>query len=496
MIALRPGLALLSFLLYAAAALMAVHEHPSAWALEHDDSLPTAISHAVYGTRIGIYDSNVRAVFRELNRTGLTPQSLQTAVEVASRGDILRGSTTLANDGTGAGQPLFMGIAAALFGPHLSSFPILFLLLIGIATFAFVARFDDDRLFLVPLTFTALSIMLLTPLLSDQAVLDQAPIGGNRFFGMLGILPALHIYFDIGEEPPATASRRSWLSGVQIALLILVMLVRSSSAYLLGLLALGLFARWRSTRTDRGRRRVFWRDVRRLAIVALVSQTIMVAIVYDYALYGRVFANVWHRAFVSLSLHPEWPFGNLREVYDCTKYIPEGLTRRHHDINGECVWFAVGNRPASQLAEGVFGHAYEATLRNALFSVIRSYPRQAFELYFYYKPIMLWETLRRGVDIEWRAFSAPVLGLVALQILLFSGFTLHGALARRPEATWRLGVIPVLFVLSLPSQFLAWSSLHTGIDVVFWIYGLIATAAALIVQATVRMIARRAAAAS
>src|SRR5262252_2585005 len=207
MIALRPGLALLSFLLYAVAALIAVHEHPSAWALEHDDSLPTAISHAVYGTRIGIYDSNVRAVFRELDRTGLTPQSLQNAVEIASRGDIPRGSTTLANDGTGAGQPLFMGIAAGLFGPHLSSFPILFLLLMGIATLAFIARFDDDRLFMVPLTFTALSIMLLTPLLSDQAVLDQAPIGGNRFFGMLGVLPALHLYFDMREEPPGTSSR-------------------------------------------------------------------------------------------------------------------------------------------------------------------------------------------------------------------------------------------------------------------------------------------------
>src|SRR5262249_23065709 len=121
MIALRPSLSLLSFLLYAAAALIAVREHPSAWALEHDDSLPTAISHAVYGTRIGIYDSNVRAVFLELNRTGLTPQSLRNAVAVADRGDIPPGSTTLANDGIGAGQPLFMGFAATLFGPHLSS---------------------------------------------------------------------------------------------------------------------------------------------------------------------------------------------------------------------------------------------------------------------------------------------------------------------------------------------------------------------------------------
>src|ERR1043166_7730066 len=105
MIALRPSLSLVSFLLYAAAALIAVHQHPSAWTLEHDDSLPTAISHAVYGTRIGIYDSNVRCVFLGLTRTGRTPHSWGTAVELGSRGDIPRGNTTLANDGTGAGQP-------------------------------------------------------------------------------------------------------------------------------------------------------------------------------------------------------------------------------------------------------------------------------------------------------------------------------------------------------------------------------------------------------
>jgi hypothetical protein len=493
MIAPRRILPFLSYLLYAAAALIAVHQHPSAWSLEHDDSLPAAISHAVYGTRLGLYDSNVRAVFVELDRTGLTPESLENAVRVASRGNIPRGSTTLTNEGIGAGQPLFMGVAAALFGPHLYSFPILFLLLIGIATLTFTARFSDDRLFVVPLSFAALSIMLLTPLLFDQQVLDEAPIGGNRFFGMLAVLPALHLYFDIREEAPDAPSNRPWLSGVQVVLLVLAILARSSSAYLLGLLLFGAFERWRSARKDGKGRGTFWHEARRLLIVALVAQTVMVATVYDYVLYGRVFANVWHRAFVSLSIHPDWPFGNLREVYDCTKVFPEGLTRRHHDPNGECVWFADPanrDRPMGELLQGVFGPAYEATLRRALFSVIRSYPRQAFQLYFYYKPLLIWQTLKRGLDIEWRASSFPLLALVALQVLLFLGFTVRGGLAGRPEATSRLTVIPILFVLSLPSQFLAWSSLATGVEVVFYMYCLIAAAVALAVQALCRIKAR------
>jgi hypothetical protein len=257
-----------------------------------------------------------------------------------------------------------------------------------------------------------------------------------------------------------------------------------------------VFERWRATRTDHGQRRTFWREGRRLVIVALVSQTVIVATVYDYLLRGRVFGHVWHRAFISLALHPEWPFGNLREVYDCTEFIPQGLNRIHADDNGMCVWWAYPpnrTRPQGELVEKVYGPEYQGVMRSALFNVIRSCPRQAFELYSYYKPLLIWHTVKRGLDIEWRAVSAPILALVALQMLLFLGFTLHGALAGRPEATWRLAVIPLLAVLSLPSQFIAWSSLHTGVEIVFYMYCLMAAAVALAIQATVSAIARPAA---
>jgi hypothetical protein len=338
---------------------------------------------------------------------------------------------------------------------------------------------------MVPLTFAALSVMLLTPMVSDQAVLDEAPIGGNRFFGMLGVLPALHLYFDM-REAPFNMSGSSRLSAIQVVLLVLTILARSSSAYLLGLLVLGAFERWHATRTDRGHRQTFWREGRRLLVAAAVSLAIMVALVPSYLLYGRVFGHVWHRAFISLAIHPEWPFGNLREVYDCSKYMPLGLKRTDTDDNGMCVWWAYPpnrTRPQGELVEKVYGPEYQSVMRSALFNVIRSYPRQAFELYFYYKPLLIWQTVKRGLDIEWRAFSAPIVALVALQMALFLGFILHGALAGRPEATRRLAVIPILFALSLPSQFVAWSSLHTGVEVVFYTYCLIAAALAFAVQA-------------
>jgi hypothetical protein len=492
-VALRSALAFGAFLLYAAAAIVAAHQHPSAWSLEYTGSLPAAISHAVYGTPLGQYDTNVYAVFFDLNRTGVTAQSVEKAVEEVARGTLPHGGKVIANEGIGAGQPLFMGFAAALFGPHLSSFTYLFLLLMGISTIAFIARFSDDRLLMVPLTFAALSVMLLTPMLFDQATLDEMPIGGNRYFGMLGVLPALHLYFDLREEPQDPPHRKTFATAAQVVLLVLVILVRSGSAYLLGLIALGALVRLRAIWSERPRRSRFFRETRRLLLVGAASLAIMVALVPDYLLYGRVFGHVWHRAFVSLAIHPDWPFGNLREVYDCTKVIPQGLNRMHADDNGMCVWWAYPpNQARSQgeLVQKVYGPEYQGVMRSALFNVIRSYPRQALELYAYYKPLLLWQTIRRGFEIEWRSASASLLWLVAGQVLLFLGFTVHDALARRSGARWRLGAIPILLVLSLPSQFLAWSSLHTGVEVVFYLYCLIAAAGALAAQALARVKAR------
>jgi hypothetical protein len=492
-VALRRGLAFAAFLLYAAAAIVAVHGHPSAWSLEHEGSLPAAISNVVYGTWLGQFDTNVQAVFLDLNRTGVTAQSVERAVEETARGTIPRGARTLANEGIGAGQPLFMGLAATLFGPHLASFTYLFLLLMGISTIVFVARFSDGRLLMVPLTFAALSVMLLTPMIFDQETLDQIPIGGNRYFGMLGVLPALHLYFDLREEPREQWQMRVRASGVQVVLLMLVILVRSSAAYLLVLIALGALGRLRAAWSERARRLVFLREARRLLVVGAVSLAIMVALVPDYIRYGRVFGHVWHRAFVSLAIHPDWPFGNLREVYDCTQFVPRGLNRINADDNGMCVWFAYPpNRvkPPGDLVEKVYGPEYQALMRSALFDVIRAYPRQAWELYTYYKPLLLWQTFRGGFEIEWRKASAPLLWLVACQVILFLGFAVYGAFARGFEAMSRLGIFAFLFALSLPSQLLAWSSLHTGVEVVFYAYCLIAAGVALAMHTAVRAVAR------
>ena len=48
----------------------------------------------------------------------------------------------------------------------------------------------------------------------------------------------------------------------------------------------------------------------------------------QYVKSGRASSGFWRHSFVSLSFHPQWPFGNLSDLYKCKKYIPTGLTRR------------------------------------------------------------------------------------------------------------------------------------------------------------------------
>ena len=232
---LRRILAVASFLLYAAAVIIAVHRWPSKWYVENAISVPNAISNIVYGLPLGLTDSNVLAEFNDaFAASGKDPLALDKAVETAARGGLSRGTPVTPIDGIGIGQQLFTDLAMRVFGVHLLSMTYFFLLLMGLSALAFTGRYSDRRLIYVPLQFVALTCMLLTPLMTDPVVRDQAPIGGNRFFVILAILPALHIFFELSDGVGGERNEvlKNWLLlSVQILLFVLAMLVRSAGAY-------------------------------------------------------------------------------------------------------------------------------------------------------------------------------------------------------------------------------------------------------------------------
>jgi hypothetical protein len=494
-VGMRQLLAAASFVLYAIATIVAIHNWPTAWPVERQLSIPSAISNVVYGLQLGLIDGNVLGEFHKTvdaegaDPRSVDPKSVEKAVERAARGDIPRGNIVTTVDAAGIGQPLFIDLAMRVFGPHLSSIPYFFLLLMGFAAFSFIARHDKDRLIFVPLYFVALTCMLLTPLLSDPLIRDQAPIGGNRFIGILGILPALHIFFEFADRDDRTDAKawKNWgLLGVQSFILILTLLVRIADAYMLAPpICAAVFAARRNG-DSRIWRYGFYRKLGYVAILGVVFAATLIACVPNYAKSGRI-GLIWHRAFISFVAHPEWPFGNLRDVYDCTRYFPQGLNRgRPADPNGFCVWLAYPPnqaRPFQAVQDGVYGLEYETVLRRAYFNVIFSYPRQALELYLYYKPALIAVTLWQG--LHWRLDSVPpsILLLTVMQGGLFAWFVAAGAAKTpfSPMATF--GPLALFFTFSIAPQLVGLPSLYAAADLVFYMYAALALVFALAVQA-------------
>ena len=155
----RKVVLILAFLLQAATAILVARAHPSAWVVEKDGTIQSAISFAFLPAPIGTIDRNVLIVFNDFSSTGgLTHASVsralaQTAYGNSPRGDILPTTT----DGVGAGLPMFLGVAFKLFGARLTSPLYLFLLLTALSVAAFVGRFSDETLSFRRFTFSAKS---------------------------------------------------------------------------------------------------------------------------------------------------------------------------------------------------------------------------------------------------------------------------------------------------------------------------------------------------
>jgi hypothetical protein len=487
----RRILAAASFLLYAIAAIVAFYRMPTSWVPEYALSIPSAISNVVYGLQLGLTDSNVLAEFdATFGAEGVTPASVEKAVAVAARGDLGRGTALTTTDGIGIGQVLFIDLAMRLFGPRLSSILYCFLLFMGLSTLAFIGRYRDDRLIFVPVQFVALTCMLLTPLFTQPLFRDEASIGGNRFFGILGILPALHVFFEFADVagPTRDGAWKSWISlGTQTFILVLVLLVRSANAYMVAPAICAALFSVRRSRDNPAERQQLYRKFANTAILGIVFTSILIACVPNYVKSGRIGGILWHRAFVSFVMHPEWPFGNLRDVYQCTKYIPEGLQRGgNSDRNGHCVWFAYlpnQTRPLGEVQNGTYGPEYETVLRRAVFYVIFSYPRQALQLYLYYKPIRILHTLRAALDWQFERVPPSILLLAVFQLALFLWFVVASAVKVPFSAAKTLGVLALFFLFSIAPPLVAWASLWTSADLIFYMYAAFALAFAFLVQA-------------
>jgi hypothetical protein len=458
---LRSLLAAGSFVIYALAILVLHQERTNPFLAERG-SLAAAVSSVVYHTPLGTADASVVALLRDWQTPIASALKKATQADASPRSLMQKGGA----DGNGIGYVVLATLAMHLFGPHPSSPILLMLVLMGISAAAFSWRFGDERALLVPLYFFSLTLMLFTPLVWDPNTAVGIPIGGIRYFALVAILPAFHLaceQADLTEPEPRIGQRTFLPLAMQVFILVAAILTRTSSAYLLGAIGVvWLLGLWRN-RSDGFRvRRQLLSGFCMVGLGVGFFSVLIFLLPANYIAEGRVTGLVWHRAFISLGLNPAWPFGNLRDIYDChhAPFPPgSGLEPGVLDRNGECVWFNYTYE--HHLPPDVPNPAiYEKVMRDAFFNVLRLYPRQVLETYIYYKPPLVLGCMKQGIELDLN-LNGYRLRLKCLLVMGFANllvFLLIGSPASDPARTLRLCGITLLFALfSIPTYFFAWA---------------------------------------
>jgi hypothetical protein len=464
----RISIAALSFAVYAIAVLMLDQGSSTSFIAEEAGPIPVDLSQRLYQTGNGRMDTGMYRFFLEALGARLTAKK---AIDEALNGRATpTGISVVAQDGNGVGGIVIVEAAFALFGPSTQALPLFFLALIGISAAAFVARYQSQRMSAVPILFLGLTLLLLT-VLTATPTSSQVPIGGIRYYAVVGILPALHWCFEfIGDDDGPRKSIRWALLIIQVVILGLAILVRGSPIYLLVpviVCAAVLFWRCRVRRP--------WRAFAAFLLVPLavifleVGQAPRFAFP-EYSSTGRLYGIVWHRVFISFGLHPEWPFSGVRELFPCPE-VPEGITPKGSDRSGHCVWlkYSRDHNLMDAALNGVYGGNYERVLRTAFFTIVRKYPRESFETFFYYKPSLIFHTMTRWNLLWWAAAPTEIIWLALLQGALLAGFVLVQP-PRAPigDAMNRAGMLPLFVIPGLLPPLVAWGGAIQIADLILY----------------------------
>jgi hypothetical protein len=452
---------------------------PNAWSVEADAEIPAALSYAVYGTPLTVTVKSVLDRFHGIsplfgNQRGA--EGIDQAVRETAQGEIPPDTQLeIPLSGNGIAYPIFASVAMAAFGARMASLYLGFLLIMAASNVFFLLRFQNSRAVLVPIVFTALTVMLATPLVTDEFVASQVPIGGIRYFSIAGMLPCIHLWYELGDGSQITRSRHWYhlvLLALQTVILSFVMLARVSFIAIAAQLALLLAIQIWWLRREQRRRAVMT-----LVFAAAVSLTFIIGLkssLPDSAQTQSLSGSLWDRAFIGLTFHPAWPFPGLREKYDCTYAIPMGLSQSTiRDQNAHCVWDSQPInrlRPPSIVNAQVHSPEYEEVLRDAFIDIVYTYPRQVMALVIKYRPLMVLSTLREGMQVDWANTSIALRSLIMLQAALYLLLVRSGIRAGAPQVPPSACFTFVLALFALPTLLIAWSLLWTSVELIFAVW--------------------------
>ncbi|MGC1354492.1 MAG: methyltransferase domain-containing protein [Xanthobacteraceae bacterium] len=500
----RTLLALASLVIYTFAVFSLHQSGTNRWYVEFDGAFSTALSNAVSGAPLGFVYGPIDHFLTALHDPPMENAGVNTlaAQKIATTPREL----TLRLDGNGIGYVIFATMAMNLFGPHIHSVVAFFLFLVGVSAVIYVARFRDQRLLLMPATFTILTLMLITPLATVPAVADQLPIGGVRYFSVAAIMPTLYLIMEFFDARwKATFARqelsegyRRWRLGsrlilmmIQVCLLVFAYFARASAGgFLMAVVAAAFIALW----LDRHNRARIWRDVGKMGVVAATAAVFVTLLIIsmprDYWDRGQILGAFWDRAAESLGISPHWPSPAMRAEFDCTfsKKFPEGLKRGTDDNNKACIWYAENRaKPEAEIDKSFFGPDYETGMRHAVVRAFQLDPMDVLLTVIWYKPRQIVDTVLKAFDLRNATVHPVVLLCASLQCVLFLLFIVSGVMIYGRNVFLQWLAFVALGILSIPQYLVAWASLHLCVDIIFCVISLLVLIFAIPIESLARL---------
>jgi hypothetical protein len=260
---------------------------------------------------------------------------------------------------------------------------------------------------------------------------------------------------------------------VQVVVLVLAILVRNSGAAVIAAVAVGcLLVAWNARREPGAAMRTLRKATYMTIVGAAFVGLLTLSASKDYLRNGRFTETVWHRIFVSLGLHPAWPYGNVREMFDCSRYIPEGLVSGPEDRNGHCIWMdyaIMHNIPVSSAVTMTYDREYDKALRGAFFKILRLYPGEVLETFFYNKPRYIVWSIAESFDLKLAGLQPALKWLFIAVLINFVLFALIPMPISSSNSNTVIAGATALFALFTTLPYIAvWAMPHTSGDLLLY----------------------------